>query len=42
LGLTYCKLAVEAHHGRIWVESAEGSGTTFHFILPKWDGEAAA
>jgi two-component system sensor histidine kinase/response regulator len=40
LGLTYCKLAVEAHHGRIWVESAEGSGTTFHFILPLWDGEA--
>ena len=41
LGLTYCKLAVEAHHGRIWVESAEGSGTTFRFILPIWVGEAA-
>jgi two-component system sensor histidine kinase/response regulator len=40
LGLTYCKLAVEAHHGRIWVESAEGSGTTFHFILPVWDDGA--
>ncbi|GAB4538716.1 MAG: hypothetical protein Kow0063_26860 [Anaerolineae bacterium] len=34
LGLTFCKLAIEAHGGRIWVESAEGSGTTFHFVLP--------
>jgi signal transduction histidine kinase len=40
LGLSYCKLAVEAHHGHIWVESTQGSGTTFHFILPVWDGEA--
>ncbi len=40
LGLTYCKLAIEAHHGRIWVESTEGGGTTFHFVLPVWDGEA--
>jgi signal transduction histidine kinase len=34
LGLTFCKLAVEAHQGRIWVESEQGVGTTFHFILP--------
>lgn len=40
LGLTFCKLAVEAHHGRIWVESDQGVGTTFHFILPIWAGEA--
>jgi len=40
LGLTYCKLAVEAHHGRIWVESTEGSGTTFHFIVPIWADKA--
>jgi two-component system sensor histidine kinase/response regulator len=40
LGLTYCKLAIEAHHGRIWVESTEGSGTTFYFVIPVWDGEA--
>jgi len=40
LGLTYCKLAVEAHRGRIWVESTEGSGTAFHFVLPVWDGES--
>jgi len=40
LGLTYCKLAIEAHNGRIWVESAPGSGTTFHFVLPIWYGDA--
>jgi two-component system sensor histidine kinase/response regulator len=40
LGLTFCKLAVEAHRGRIWAESTEGSGATFHFVLPIWVGEA--
>jgi two-component system, sensor histidine kinase and response regulator len=35
LGLTFCKLAVEAHGGRIWVESGNGKGTAFHFVIPK-------
>jgi two-component system, sensor histidine kinase and response regulator len=34
LGLTFCKLAVEAHAGRIWVDSSESGGTTFHFVIP--------
>jgi signal transduction histidine kinase len=34
LGLAFCKLAVEAHGGRIWVQSAEGQGSQFHFLLP--------
>jgi len=34
LGLTFCRLVIEAHGGRIWVQSAEGAGSAFHFILP--------
>lgn len=36
LGLAFCKLALEAQGGRIWVESDGHSGTTFHFTLPTW------
>lgn len=42
LGLTFCKLAVEAHGGRIWVRSARGAGSDFHFVLPLHPLPAAA
>ncbi|MFN2400737.1 MAG: ATP-binding protein [Gemmatimonadaceae bacterium] len=34
LGLAFCKLAVDAHGGRIWVQSSEGEGSRFHIVLP--------
>ena len=35
LGLAFCRLAVEAHGGRIWVDDAPGGGARFNLTLPE-------
>lgn len=42
LGLPIAKGIVEAHGGRISVESQQGRGTTFRFTLPSWNPAAAS
>lgn len=40
LGLAFCRLAVEAHGGRIWVDDAPGGGARFNLTLPRAENYA--
>ncbi|WP_244445320.1 PAS domain S-box protein [Microvirga sp. BSC39] len=33
VGLSICRTIIEAHGGKIWADSTQGEGTTFHFTL---------
>ena len=38
LGLSICRTIIEAHGGRIWVDSVPGKGSAFHFCVPVAEG----
>jgi signal transduction histidine kinase len=40
MGLAICRSIIDAHHGRLWAASEEGSGTTFSFSLSVQAGAA--
>jgi signal transduction histidine kinase len=35
--LAICKEIIERQNGKIWVESQEGQGASFHFMLPEYE-----
>ena len=42
MGLSISRSIVQAHEGRLWATARDGPGTSFHFVLPKYDEGADA
>ena len=42
LGLAFCRLTVEAHGGKIWVDDAPNGGARFNFTIPRWQEDSTA
>lgn len=40
MGLSISRSILQSHGGRLWATTREGSGTTFHFTLPKYKQDA--
>jgi len=38
-GLYLCKVVVESHGGKIWINSKPGKGTVVHIVLPNYEGQ---
>ncbi len=39
MGLSICRSIVQSHGGRLWATAKDGTGTMFHFALPKYREE---
>jgi PAS domain S-box-containing protein len=42
MGLSICRSILQSHGGRLWATARDGSGTVFHFTLPKYDDDISA
>ena len=42
MGLSICRSILQSHGGRLWATARDGSGTLFHFTLPKCDDGKSA
>jgi signal transduction histidine kinase len=39
MGLSICSSIIKTHGGRLWATANDGPGASFHFTLPKYEGQ---